>query len=534
MEDWNPYSWPALVVTSLILWILSGAIYRLYLSPLAKFPGPKLAALTLWYETYYDVWHRGKYVYEIERMHKTYGIISRKSPRPIVRINPYEIHIDDPEFYHEFYSSSKKLQKYSWYYKVSGVSEVSFGTEDHEVHHRRIGVYKNLFALRSIHAFEPSIKGNITKLCDKLDEHVQSKTPINLSHAYRCLTADTITSYIGLGPGPLLDDMNLGKSYRQYARIVTETSVLVRHFPSLALFRLLPHWAVASLSSQFGVLKDHLDRLRHQVELACNEKGKREDTAHSTMIHGIIGNERHSKTTMNEITEEALILEGAGTDSTGQALEAATFYILDNARVTNRLKEELANAIPNPEEIPTLPKLKEIKYLAAVINETLRVSSPASSRFPRVNEKASTIYKGWKIPPGVSVPNRKSSLKNRSELTSNFPFLQTPTSMNIWNTHYNESIFSHATEFRPERWLEPNSKDLEKYLVPFGSGSRMCIGQNLSVAEQYLVLATVFRQYDLTLFETTAEDVVMASSCLITLPKADSNGVRVTIGKVGE
>ena len=57
---------------------------------------------------------------------------------------------------------------------------------------------------------------------------------------------------------------------------------------------------------------------------------------------------------------------------------------------------------------------------------------------------------------------------------------------------------------------------------------------SLSVAEQYLVLATVFRQYDLTLFETTAEDVVMASSCLITLPKADSNGVRVTIGKVGE
>ena len=85
MEDWNPYSWPALVVTSLILWILSGAIYRLYLSPLAKFPGPKLAALTLWYETYYDVWHRGKYVYEIERMHKTYGIISRKSPRELAK-----------------------------------------------------------------------------------------------------------------------------------------------------------------------------------------------------------------------------------------------------------------------------------------------------------------------------------------------------------------------------------------------------------------------------------------------------------------
>jgi hypothetical protein len=85
------------------------------------------------------------------------------------------------------------------------------------------------------------------------------------------------------------------------------------------------------------------------------------------MIHGIIGNERHSKTTMNEITEEALILEGAGTDSTAQALEAATFYILNDTKITGRLKDELAKAIPDPTNIPPLPKLKEIKYLVSVV-----------------------------------------------------------------------------------------------------------------------------------------------------------------------
>ena len=35
-------------VVGLLLWILYGVIYRLYLSPISAFPGPKLAALTFW------------------------------------------------------------------------------------------------------------------------------------------------------------------------------------------------------------------------------------------------------------------------------------------------------------------------------------------------------------------------------------------------------------------------------------------------------------------------------------------------------
>lgn len=66
-------SWP-LVAAAVLTWLVGGAIYRLYLSPLSHFPGPNLAALTLWYETYYDVWHRGKFVWKIAEMHKKYGI----------------------------------------------------------------------------------------------------------------------------------------------------------------------------------------------------------------------------------------------------------------------------------------------------------------------------------------------------------------------------------------------------------------------------------------------------------------------------
>lgn len=59
-------------VAFLILYTAYAAIYRLCFSPIAQFPGPKLAALTFWYEFYFDVVKRGSYVWEINKMHETY------------------------------------------------------------------------------------------------------------------------------------------------------------------------------------------------------------------------------------------------------------------------------------------------------------------------------------------------------------------------------------------------------------------------------------------------------------------------------
>ena len=66
---------------ALLLWIFYGAVWRLYLSPLSSFPGPKLAVLTLWYEFYYDVLKSGGglYIWKIEELHKIYGMSARLS-----------------------------------------------------------------------------------------------------------------------------------------------------------------------------------------------------------------------------------------------------------------------------------------------------------------------------------------------------------------------------------------------------------------------------------------------------------------------
>ena len=59
-----------------ILCYVGVALYRLYFSPLAKFPGPKLAALTFWVEFYHDILRRGQYEFEIVKMHEKYGALA--------------------------------------------------------------------------------------------------------------------------------------------------------------------------------------------------------------------------------------------------------------------------------------------------------------------------------------------------------------------------------------------------------------------------------------------------------------------------
>lgn len=85
-----------LFLSAWVLYVVYCAIWRLYLSPIARFPGPRLAALTHWYELYYDLVKGGKYVFKIRELHEQYGMspsyFSSINIRPLIPPRPDRSH----------------------------------------------------------------------------------------------------------------------------------------------------------------------------------------------------------------------------------------------------------------------------------------------------------------------------------------------------------------------------------------------------------------------------------------------------------
>ena len=81
---------------------------------------------------------------------------------------------------------------------------------------------------------------------------------------------------------------------------------------------------------------------------------------------------------------------------------------------------------------------------------------------------------------------------------------QTAVGMSILLLHHREDLYPEPFAFRPERWLGGNKPGTYEW-IPFGGGTRRCLGAALAMVEQRVVLAAMARRLDLAAASEKAE-----------------------------
>ncbi|KAI9931714.1 hypothetical protein AWENTII_001649 [Aspergillus wentii] len=328
------------ISTAIIAYAIALVVYRLRFSKLAKFPGPRLAAATLWYEFYYDVICRGKYIFKIEEMHKTYG--------PIVRISPFELHVNDPDFYDALYSHTAPRNKYDWFASQFGYMDTAFSTVDHDVHRPRRKAISPYFSKSKVREAEPIIEKLVNRLCDRLTDFQNTNTPVDIAAALSCFLADAISEYTIGKPLHLLDDPSFVPHWRKSVGQMAETAGVAKHIPAIHLIRtILPVSWLSALIPGMALINDYSTQCRKEIDtiIENSESGHKSLAERNTLFAELVNSDLPPQEKSAErLQHEMEIILSAATEAPTIVLTTITFYLLNDPEKLSKLKRELAEA----------------------------------------------------------------------------------------------------------------------------------------------------------------------------------------------
>jgi len=115
-----------------------------------------------------------------------------------------------------------------------------------------------------------------------------------------------------------------------------------------------------------------------------------------------------------ELHTMSTILIIGGSETTATLLSAATYNLLANPWTYRKLANEIRSSFKTEKDI-TLLSAGELKYMLAVLDESLRIFPPAPATFPRVVRDSGEVIDGKFVPGGVS---KFSSHCSRSRFNS--------------------------------------------------------------------------------------------------------------------
>ncbi|KAL4911390.1 hypothetical protein BDW74DRAFT_184762 [Aspergillus multicolor] len=481
-------------------------IYRLYFHPLARFPGPKLAAATSWYEFYHDCLRGGQYLYEIESMHEKYG--------PIIRINPNELVIKDPDYYNTVYvaSNTRRTEKWSSLEGFGLRGSLAF-TRDHDLHRMRRKRYEPFFSRLSVNRIEPLIVEEVKSLGKRLEAASKTGRVLDLEHVTMAYTGDIITTLCSEKSPDMIRHPEFGKGWYEIFHSVIRNAQIFVHFPQLLyIARLFPASAMKPLIPSAGAFNSFLEFSTDHINAAKRESisaDKLEQNIKSSVFRYVLSTDMpEAERDTERLAREAALIFGAGSVTTGRFFAVTIYYTLNNDQIKHRISAELKDIMAGyPATLPTWQELDRLPYLHATVKEGLRLSYGVMRHLSRISPDTALQYKQWTIPPG------------------------TPVGMSSYSMHTDPEVFPEPFKFMPERWLGDINPKMNRNWVPFTRGSRNCLGMNLAYAQIYWALAVIFRPGGpkLELYDTNESDVRPVLDFVGPLPVKGSRGLRVTV-----
>ncbi len=164
-----------------------------------------------------------------------------------------------------------------------------------------------------------------------------------------------------------------------------------------------------------------------------------------------------------------------GSDTTATALSGFLFYMSKHQELLERARLEVTTAFQASAKIKPGKALSECHFLRACIQETMRMSPPASTVLWREVEGEGIELGGHHVPAGCEV------------------------GVSIYSLHHNEQYLPEPFVFNPDRRShgEENEKVSRVAFMPFSIGPRSCIGRSLALQELMVTTAHLLWRFDM-------------------------------------
>ena len=408
----------------------------------------------------------------------------RKHKTPVLRIGPNTLSVSDGTALHSIYVASSGFPKSARYenFKVSGVHTI-FSSRDTEYRDVRAKAVAPIFAMGRIKVAGEST-GIVGKCVDRFVERFENEKTNAMMHAplkaksvnvleltYR-LTLDSVTGFLFNRTYGALDEETASRE-RQMSALPFFYAIL-----EAGRFSLLPNQLFRALQYTLGRLfPDHglhdsiKDIHDFAAEVTQNANLEKNDTYQSRLLAAGVSE--------SETIIQCMAVMFAGADSTAVKLVTIIFHLVQNPSIHKRLREELQSSSNGPTK-----DLQALPYLRAVVREGLRLGMANPARFSRTVPPAGFEVHGFRIPGGTDIGIAPYVL------------------------HHNPEIFPEPFEFHPERWLDSRgTKQMERDLIPFSTGSRACIAKTLATHVLFVATSAIVESRVLEGARTCSENI---------------------------